>query len=482
LKSVELKTICAAVNGRLIGRRRGMVSGVATDTRELTRGDAFFALVAKRDGHEFVAEARRAGASVVVVSEHVSIPRGSTAILVGDTLKALGDLAAWYRRTMPATVIGITGSNGKTTTKEMIARVLAAAAPTIKSPESFNNAIGVPRTLFEIEPGDVYGVVEMGTSAPGEIRRLARIARPQIGVITNIAPTHLAGLGNIKGVAVEKGCLIEELPPGGAAVLNVDNHWCRELAERSPAHVITFGIDENALVRATGLEASASAIRFEALGTKFVMPVIGRHNVYNALAAVAVCVHLGLDIDLIRDRLAGFRLPPMRMQRVEAGDVTILNDAYNANFESMLAAIREYARLPGPGRKVVVCGDMLELGEQSEEIHRQVGKRIAAAEFDLLVAIGDEARQIAAGAAANGMPRDNVLHCRNVDAACEVLPGLVEPRDTLLLKASRGMRLENVVDVVASHRPAETPVWTDAGHVYHAFRAPAERESVGMQE
>jgi len=482
VKSISAKAICAAVNGKLIGRRRAAATGVATDTRELAPGDVFFALVAKRDGHEFVPEAFRSGASAAIVSEPIEVPPGKTAILVEDTLKALGDLAAWYRRQMPATVIGITGSNGKTTTKEMLARILEAAAPTVKSPESFNNDIGVPRTLFRMGHGDRYAVVEMGTSGPGESRRLARIARPQIGVITNVAPTHLTGLGTIKGVAVEKACLIEELPAEGTAVVNADNHWCCEIAERSPARVVTFGIDENAQVRASAVESSGVTTHFEALGERFVLPVRGRHNVYNALAAIAVARDLGLDIELIRDRLAAVKMPPMRMQRVEVDGVTIFNDAYNANFESMLVALREYARLPVSGRRVVVCGDMLELGEQSPRIHWEIGKRVAAWGFDLLVAVGEEARHLVMGAAANGMRHENIVHCPNTNAAGLVLPELLEPRDTLLLKASRGMKLERLVDAVASRQTTETVAWTGTEEAFHAFRTPALSETVGMQE
>lgn len=477
MKPISAGSICTATQGTITGNSRATVTGVATDTRQLSPGDAFFALVARRDGHEFVADAFRAGASVAVVSTPVDLPPGKTAVVVGDTLEALGKFAAWYRRRMPATVIGITGSNGKTTTKEMLACLLAAAAPTVKSPESFNNAIGVPRTLFRLEPDDRYAVVEMGTSSPGEIAHLALIARPRIGVITNVAPTHLEGLGNIKGVAIEKGRLIEAVPPGGTAVVNADNHWCREIAGRSPARVITFGIEEDADVRATDIRTAAAHTRFEAAGRQFVLPAIGRHNVYNALAAITVALELGLDLDLIQDRLSSFKLPPMRMQRIEIGDVTVFNDAYNANFESMLAALREYARLPVPGRRVVVCGDMLELGDQSQAIHWEVGKRVAAADFDLLVAVGNEAQTLAMGAAANGMPHEQVLLSPNTEKAGQLLPRVVGETDTVLLKASRGMKFESLVEAIQRWEPAGTPVRTDVAEAYHAFRATVKQES-----
>jgi len=424
-----------------------------------------------------VADAFNCGASVAIVSRPVTVPRGKTAIVVADTLGALGDFAAWYRRQMRAVVIGITGSNGKTTTKEMLAAILAAEAPTVKSPESFNNAIGVPRTLFRIEPDDRYAVVEMGTSAPGEIARLASIARPHVGVITNVAPTHLEGLGNIKGVAIEKGRLIEALPPEGTAVVNADNHWCREIAERTATQAITFGMEENADVRATNIHSAAAHTRFEALGKRFVLPVIGRHNVYNALAAIAVAAKLGLSLDLIRDRLSTFKPPPMRMQRVGIGGITIFNDAYNANFESTLAALREYAALPVRGRRVVVCGDMLELGDQSQAIHREVGRRVAAADFDLLVTVGQETQALAMGAADNGMPHDRVVQFPDTKTAAELLPWLIGSTDTILLKASRGMKLEGIVEAIANWEPAGTPVTTDAAETYHAFRATVTQEN-----
>jgi len=479
VKTTPVKTICRVIGGRIIGNPRAVVTGVSTDTRRLARGDVFFALKARRDGHHFVPQAFASGATAAVVSRMVDVPPGKAAIVVDDTLAALGNLARWHRLNMPAAVIGITGSNGKTTTKEMLGCILSGAAATVKSPRSFNNAIGVPHTLFCLEPSDRYAVVEMGTNRRGEIGRLAEIARPEVGIVTNISATHLEGLGTITGVAEEKAALIEALPAGGLAVLNADDLRCRSFAERTSARVVTFGFSEGADVRAENLRATARGMHFEALGTTFFIPALGRHNAANALAAIAVAVTLGLEPALIRDQLAAFQPPPMRMQMMQVGGITVCNDAYNANFESMLAAVREYARMAVPGRKVVVCGDMLEMGDRSKAVHQEIGRRIAQARFDLLLTVGTESLHTATAAAAEGMPECRIAHCLTTEEAGELLPGLLERRDTLLLKASRRIGLDKLLDAVADWQAAGLPAGTEmTDETYHASRSPAVSESV----
>jgi len=475
VKPTSIDDIRTALGARLLGEpgaEPAVVTGAATNSRELKAGELFFALVAKRDGHEFVGDAFAAGASAAVVSRPIGLPPGKCALLVNDTLRALGDLAFWYRRRMPAVVIGVTGSNGKTTTKELLACVLSVAGPTVKNPGNFNNCIGVPRTIFQIEPGDLFAVVEMGTSAPGEIHRLAQIAEPAIGVITNIAPTHLEGLGNIKGVALEKSALIESLPAGGVAVLNADDFWSRNIADRTSARVVTYSIENASEVQAQAITHSAGGIRFTAAGHEFFLPVLGEHNLYNALAAIAVGHVLGVDLALMAASLTAFKLPPMRMQRIAVGDATVINDAYNANLESMRAALREFARLIVPGRKVLVCGDMLELGEQAEEMHRALGRRIATYRFDLLVAVGQQAQNLGRGAAAGGMPQDRILHCTTAESAAQIVKGMVRSGDTILLKGSRRMALEGIIDHLRAGSSGQAvPICADAEHPYHTCRA-----------
>ena len=476
MKPTSIDDIRTALGGRLLGEPDAgtvQMTGVATNSKELKPGDLFFALVAKRDGHEFVGDAFAAGAAAAVVSRPTDLPPGRCAVLVGDTLRALGNLALWYHRRMPAVIVGVTGSNGKTTTKELLACALSAAGPVVKSPSNFNNCIGVPHTIFQIEPGDLFAVVEMGTSAPGEIHRLAEIAEPAVGVITNIAPTHLEGLGNIKGVALEKSALIESLPAGGVAVLNADDFWSRNVADRTTARIVTYSIENAADVQAQAIVHSAGGIRFSALGREFFIPVLGEHNLYNALAAVAVAHVLELDLELVAASLTAFKLPPMRMQRVMLGGVTIINDAYNANLESMRAALREFARLIVPGRKVLVCGDMLELGEQSEEMHRALGRRIATYRFDLLVAVGEQAQNLGRGAAAGGMPQDHIVYCATTDDAAQVVKGALRDGDTVLLKASRRMALESIIDHLQGDPGRAIPICADAEHPYHTCRAVA---------
>lgn len=479
MTTIPVKTVCTAVCGEVCGNPDSAISGVSTDTRRLAQGDVFFALSAQRDGHEFVRQAFKLGAAAAVVSRPVAVPAGKTAILVKDTLTALGDFARWYRLNMQAEVVGITGSNGKTTTKEMLGCILSGAAPTVKSKDSFNNAIGVPHTLFCIEPADRYAVVEIGTNHHGEIRRLADIARPVVGIVTNISATHLEGLGTIKGVAEEKAALVEALPSGGVAVLNADDFRCRSFADRTAARVVTFGLKEKADIRGTNVRASGHTTYFTALGLEFSLPAAGRHNVSNALAAIAAATALGVGPELIRERLAALHMPPMRMQMMQVGGITVCNDAYNANFESMLAALVEYSQMLSPGRKVVVCGDMLEMGDRSVAVHQEIGRRIAQGKFDLLVAIGGESMHTATAAAAGGMPENRITHCMTTVEAGKLLPRLLERRDTLLLKASRRIALDSLLGPLADWQAAGLPA--DAATVdgiYHTSRTPATIEGV----
>jgi len=238
--------------------------------------------------------------------------------------------------------------------------------------------------------------------------------------------------------------------------------------------VLTFGLDERALIRGTNVQLTTAGIRFDALGTTFSLPIFGEHNVYNALAAIAICTSLGLSPEFIRDRLATFNLvPPMRMEKINIGGITIFNDAYNANFASMLAALREFSKVPAAGRKVAICGDMLELGEQSAEMHREVGKRVASLNFDLLVAVGSEAAHIRAGALEAGMPEEKIRHCNTTSRACKIIAGLLDRRDTILLKASRRMELERLIESTQQWQPGSSTQCNEAARqLYLEYRSP----------
>jgi UDP-N-acetylmuramoyl-tripeptide--D-alanyl-D-alanine ligase len=451
VKALSLREVQRAVSGRWLARPEAepLVTSVVTDSRAATAGALFVALPGERvDGHDFVLDACSRGAVGAVVSRPVGpLPTDRFLIQVPETVAALGALARYYRSLLSATVIGVTGSNGKTTTKEMVAHLLAANAVVVKAPKSFNNFIGVPLTLLSIEPQTDFAVLELGTSAPGEIRRLATIARPHIGVITNIGPTHLEYLGNVAGVAKAKAELLDVLGEEGTAVLNWDDDWCRRVAPKAVGKLVTFGLTTEADVFATGIVQEPRRFRFLLNGVQeVVLPVAGIHNLSNALAAAAVARRAGLNQADIAGRFADFRLPSMRLEEVVLGEVTFINDAYNANPVSMSAALSEFARREAAGRKLFVAGDMKELGPESARYHRELGLRVAAHHLDRLFAVGEFAGEVVAGAVAGGFPVEAAQAFATVDELVSALLMEVRAGDAVLVKGSRAMQLERVIE------------------------------------
>ncbi|MEW6358234.1 MAG: UDP-N-acetylmuramoyl-tripeptide--D-alanyl-D-alanine ligase [Planctomycetota bacterium] len=441
---------------KAIGRRpRGgevvEFSGVSTDSRTIRPGDLFVAIKGENfDGHDFVEAAFKKGARGAVVSRPIKLTSdyGDKAVfVVDDTIRALGDIAGRYRSRLDTRIIGITGSNGKTTTKEMTIHLLGKHARVTGAKKSFNNFIGVPLTLFSVEPGDDYAVIEMGTSAPGEIARLAEIAQPEIGVITNVSATHLEGLGSEEGVANAKAELLDAIDKDGAAVLNRDNRWTDYIRPRCKGRVITFGESEGADVRAERVIQNGEGLKFNIERQGFVVPVVGRHNVLNALAAAAVCRYFGFSLADISEAFRDFELPPMRLQRLVIGRVTFVNDAYNANPVSMAASVATFAEITAD-RKVFVCGDMLELGENSAKLHREVGRKIAEAGADVLWAVGEKAENAADAAVEAGMAAGAVYRAKTSEEAGERIADTLRPGDLVFLKGSRGMALEKILDRV----------------------------------
>jgi len=451
VKPLTLEEVRRAVRGRWLARPESPppVTSVVTDSREAVQGSLFVALRGERaDGHDFVLEAFSRGAVAALVERPVgAVPEGVGLIAVEDAVAALGDLARYYRRGLSVTVVAVTGSNGKTTTKEMIAHLLGPSGEVVKAPKSYNNFVGVPLSIFSISPRTDFAVLELGTSAPGEIARLAAIAQPHIGLITNVGPTHLEGLGSVAGVARAKGELLDALPVDGTAVLNWDDDWCRRLAQRATTKVITFGLSPEADVFAAEVVRWEDGLRFLLNGRCEVhLPVPGIHNLLNALAAAAVCRRLGLSREQVAERFRGFRLPAMRFEEVDVGGVTVINDAYNANPVSMSAALAEFSRRPAEGRRLFVAGDMKELGPESARYHRELGLRAAACDLDGLFAVGEFADEVAAGAVAGGFPAEAVFTFATVEELVAGLAERVQPEDLVLLKGSRAVGLERVVE------------------------------------
>jgi UDP-N-acetylmuramoyl-tripeptide--D-alanyl-D-alanine ligase len=457
MEATPVGLISQAVAGRLLsGNPEALATGVSTDSRKVKAGDLFFALRGRRfDGHDFVGEALTRGAVGAVVSRlPANLPDlgDRCLILVEDTLRALQEWARYYRSRFKLVVVGITGSTGKTTTKDLTARVLGCRWPTLASPESFNNEIGLPLTLLQLRSHHQALVVEMGMRGRGQIAFLCSLARPNCGVITNIGPAHLELLGSLENIAAAKGELLESLPSDGLAVLNFDDPYCRRLGESAQCLVRYFGFGEGADVRADGLYPTAHGYQFnawfEGKAVPVSLPLWGRHNVLNALAAMTLGFYLGIEPALLAEALREARHGGMRLEAVPGIRGTLLiNDAYNANPVSVKAALEVLAERRAR-RAVAVLGDMLELGEFSRRAHYEVGQAAARLGIDTLVAIGRHAADVAGGALEAGMAQEKVRCCATKEEAEALLRQILQEGDLVLVKASRAMGLETLVEAL----------------------------------
>ena len=445
---------------------------VSTDTRAAGAGAVFVALRGQsHDSHDYLDRAVARGCVGLVVDRDVDVAplqreaslRGARPpfiVRVADTGLALQDLAREHRRRSRAKVVGITGSCGKTSTKEWLGAVLDAAMPSVRSPGSYNNQVGVPLTLFQLRPETRAAVVEIGTNAPGEIAQLTGVARPDIGVVTCVAPAHLEGLGSIEGVAREKSSLPRGLSADGVCLLNADDAACRAMAAHTAAKVEWFGVEQPADWSATEVRSDGASTSFLLNGARAVsVPRVGLHNVYNALAVIAAAHHLGVPEDLVVEQLAGVPSAPRRLEPKRVAGVTLLDDTYNMNPASARSSLQALAGLQvgAAGRSIVVFGGMAELGDESARLHRQLGERVAAAGQGLLVCVGADAEAIAAGAVAAGMPADQVACVVDAPAAHGLLQPQLRAGDVVLCKASRRARLDLLVDELVSTLGGDAP-------------------------
>ncbi len=448
---------CAAEIKR--GVADAAVNDVCTDSRKAKPGDLFFAIKGENfDGHEFVDEvAARGAAAVVVEKKRVPAPLLDCAVLVvPDVRNALGKLAVAYRKEFVLPVIAVGGSNGKTTTKELLAAVLSQKLKTLSNESSFNNDIGVPLTLLRLETAHQAAVVEVGTNHPGELAPLLGLVQPRLGVITNIGREHLEFFGDVAGVAEEEGWLAELLPADGKLFLNGDNEWTETVVARTKAQVVRVGAGEANDWRAKKIRLDKSGVTFQVeapsveLAGEYRVNLLGRHQAMNALLAIAVGAELGLNRSEIERGLAECKPAKMRLQFWEANGVRVLDDAYNANADSTVAALETLCDLPLQGRRVAVLGDMGELGSHSEAAHAEVGKRAAELGVGQLFAVGKMAPVMAAAARAAGLSR--VIEFADVEAAVTAVKKFLKPGDVVLLKASRAARLERIAATLKSEK------------------------------
>jgi UDP-N-acetylmuramoyl-tripeptide--D-alanyl-D-alanine ligase len=431
------------------------VKNVCTDSRQARPGDLFFAIRGERhDGHDFLEEvAAKKAAGVVIERKRVPAqPAAGNVLVVDDTRVALGKLAATYRAQFEPQVIAVAGSNGKTTTKELLASVLRQKFPTLASEASFNNDIGVPLTLLRLERSHRAAVLEAGTNHPGELAPLVMMMRPKIGVLTNIGREHLEFFGDLEGVAREEGWLAELLPAEGTLVVAGDNEWTRKIVRRARAKIVRVGIgkDNDWQAEKIRLDKNGATFRIvarnEGFNGEYRVNLLGRHQVVNALFAVAVGEELGLGRAEIQRGLAECKPPKMRLQYWEANGVRVLDDCYNANADSMVAALETLRDLPLQGRRVAVLGDMGELGAQSVAAHQEVGRRAAELKIGQLFAVGNMAPVMGGAAREAGLTR--VIEFDSVEAAINAVKNFVKAGDVILLKASRALRLERIAETL----------------------------------
>jgi UDP-N-acetylmuramoyl-tripeptide--D-alanyl-D-alanine ligase len=449
-----LQDVLDATGGRPAGVPAGetVFSKVSIDSRTTEPGVLFWALCGPRhDGHDYVGEAMRRGAVACVVDDPRALPTDVPAIAVPDTVRALADFAAWHRRRMDALVIAMTGSVGKTTAREMTYAALSARLAGRRAAGNFNNHIGLPLSLLEVERGHAFVVLELGSSAPGEIRSLADIACPQVGVVTRVGIAHLSGLGSVEAIQQEKGALVEALPQTGLAVLGGDDPLTSELAAKAACRVVTVGTARHNVLVARDVSSVRDRLRFRVDRTVFEVRAAGRHNLTAALAAVAVGREAGLSDAEVARGLASFTPPAGRCQVCATEPFTLIDDSYNANPSSMEAACRLLSSWEPARARVLVVGDMAELGDAAGRWHERLGETAARLNIDRLAALGSHAEDVVRGALSAGMPSNRVAACGDVDHLLGLMDHWIEPGDVVLVKGSRSMRMERVVGPLAAH-------------------------------
>lgn len=433
-------------------------SGISTDSRSIKRGDLFIAISGKKfDGNAFALEALKKGAKGIVSPKNIAgIPNGKVLIKVPDTMISLHDLALFYRKKMSAKIIGVTGSSGKTTTKDMIASILKQAGPTVKTEENFNNEIGVPLTIFKIRKRHKYAVIEMGMQEKGEISLLSKITEPDAAVITNIGKAHLKNFRDEKDIALSKSEIFDHMNKNGAVVLNADDKYFPLINKKAELkRKYSFGLSKKASVFPTDLaesgDSSAFAVKFKGSLLKIKVPVPGAHNVYNALAAIALSKALGIGGNKISKGISNFR-PSSRRTIISylRNGAKIINDSYNANPSSMKAALVMLSKQGkrAKNRRIAVIADMLELGKDSVREHKNIGRLASSLGIDIVVATGRLGRFYENKRSS----KTKFYYAKNNDLLADKLKKIMRNGDIILLKASRGMKLDEVCQKIIVFR------------------------------
>ncbi|MBQ3553601.1 MAG: UDP-N-acetylmuramoyl-tripeptide--D-alanyl-D-alanine ligase [Clostridia bacterium] len=450
MKTLRVLEIVQATGGKLLsGNAEASIVQITTDSRNVPGGSLFIPIKGEKfDGHDFLEMAAKSGAKAVLTEKTVTLSRDVCVILVEDTLRAMQSLASYYRDLFPVHMVGITGSVGKTSTKEMTAAVLERKFKTLKTEGNFNNEIGLPLTVFRMEEGIEAAVLEMGMSGFGEIDRLAAIAKPEIGIVTNIGMSHIELLGSQENIYRAKSEMFAHIKPGGTVVLNGDDPILKNHKDEIPYRVITVGKSEACDVVAKNITSDEEGINFDfsGFGRDFRVRVNrpGEHNVYNALFAIATGFVLGVPEKEILLALKELKATKMRMDYIRHNGYTIINDCYNAAPDSMNAALSVLGKTKG--KKIAVLGDMACMGEFSKTAHKLVGETVASEGVDMLFTIGKEAKEIALAALSLGLMPEQVKSAEDVSEIYEALRESIVPDCHVLVKASRVMELERVTE------------------------------------
>ena len=440
MKEMTLREIAQAVNGQLLhADGTVLIDNISTNSNTVSKSTLFVALKGEHfDGHDFISDFHQNGGSATISERDTGLP----AILVEDTRLALGDLARYYRGKFDLPVIGVTGSVGKTSTRRMVESVLSIAGPVCCTQGNLNNEIGLPRTLLTIEDAHRFAVIEMGMNHAGEIRYLTHIAKPDIAVITNVGTAHIGNLGSREAILQAKLEILEGLPPDGLALLNGDDERLYAQRGKLPFRTLFYGIrNPDCDLVASDVACGALASKFRVGSDAFTIRVPGAHHVYNALAAIAIGLEFHMPVTDIQRGAADFRPADMRQAMIEAGGVRIIEDCYNANADSMEAALAVLAASDTGGRRIAILGDMLELGAFTQSEHRRVGACAARHGIDLLITVGEHARTIAEQAGAGGVETMSVYNNRE---ALQTVLDILQEKDAVLVKASRSAKFEEI--------------------------------------
>lgn len=459
MEPLRIEDVVQACRGKPVGKGRKTVTGVSIDSRTAAPGDLFFAIKGERfDGHKFCSEAAARGAAALVVSDCSALPARAQGIIVQDTRQALCDTAGFYRKGLRARAIAVTGSNGKTTTREMIAAILSCRFRVVSAQGSYNNDIGVPLTVFRMDKGTEVGVFEIEMNRLGGTRALARVCRPEVGVVTNVGDTHLEFLKNRYGVSLEKAELLAELSEDDCAVVNADDPEVMNISGRlCRSGCLRFGLVNPADIFATEIEdLGLQGTRFRLLGQFPVnLGIPGRHNIMNFLAACGAARAVGVEYSEMPERVAGLRLPDHRLRVLKLGIVTLIDDCYNANPQSVEAAIEILCHSASPGQRVAFLGDMLELGDSAEQAHAALGQCVAEC-VDRVAFVGHFGAHAAGVAVKRKVDPSSIhLYASSAEAAAEAID-IVKPGDTILVKGSRQMRMETIVEEIVNRYGKES--------------------------